>query len=65
MSDGQVRIVSDGTVMGTAVYVDDVMVPCLSIKWSLGRDDRYAVAVLEVLANRVDLVGADGLDRAS
>ena len=66
MSDGQVRIVSDGTVLGTAVYVDDVkLLTVKSITWMLDAGDgQPAEAVLVVTRPIVDLKGDAWLGQA-
>ena len=66
MSHGQVRIISDGTVAGTAVYVDDIkLMTVKSITWTLDADDGQAAeAVLVVTRPSVDLKGVAWLGQA-
>ena len=67
MSDGQVRIVSDGTVAGTTVYVDDVrLLTVKSITWMLDANDGQAAeAVIVVHRPAVELMGDALLGYAS
>lgn len=54
----KVRIVSDGTVFGTKVTVDDVDLKCVSkIEWSLDVREGLAVAVVTLHQVEVDAVG--------
>ena len=59
MSDGQVRIVSDGTAQGTTVYVNGVkLMTVKSIVWTLDANDgQPAEAVIVVDRPAVEVRG--------
>lgn len=56
-NSSRVKIVSDGSIFGTSVFVDGVPLPCTRVSWTFDANQTFATVDLTVFNVPIEAIG--------